>query len=85
MCWQGKVKMRLPLTVMNYTDFYASKEHATNVGCMFRDPKTALNPNWCVPRDGWQAPSLSRSSILLSSHIDTRGNPYKSAGIQVSR
>ncbi len=46
---QGKVKMRLPLTVRNYTDFYASKEHATNVGCMFRDPKTALNPNWCVP------------------------------------
>ena len=40
--------MRLPLTIMNYTDFYASKEHATNVGCMFRDPKPALNPNWCV-------------------------------------
>ena len=42
--------MRLPLTVRNYTDFYASKEHATNVGSMYRDPKAALNPNWCAPR-----------------------------------
>ena len=42
--------MHLPLTIGDYTDFYASKQHATNVGCMFRDPKTALNPNWCALR-----------------------------------
>ena len=29
-----------------YTDFYSSKEHATNVGSMFRDPQHALLPNW---------------------------------------
>jgi fumarylacetoacetase len=38
--------MRLPIRVGNYTDFYSSKEHATNVGSMFRDPKNALLPNW---------------------------------------
>ena len=38
--------MQMPITVRGYTDFYASKEHATNVGAMFRDPKNALLPNW---------------------------------------
>ena len=38
--------MLLPLRIGDYTDFYSSKEHATNVGCMFRDPKNALLPNW---------------------------------------
>ena len=30
----------------DYTDFYSSKEHATNVGTMFRGPENALMPNW---------------------------------------
>lgn len=41
-----KVKMMMPLHVQNYTDFYSSIEHATNVGKMFRDPANALLPNW---------------------------------------
>lgn len=41
-----KVKMMMPVHVPNYTDFYSSIEHATNVGKMFRDPATALLPNW---------------------------------------
>jgi fumarylacetoacetase len=40
------VSMEMPLRVGNYTDFYSSEEHATNVGSMFRDPKNALLPNW---------------------------------------
>lgn len=40
------VQMKLPVQVSNYTDFYSSEEHATNVGSMFRDPKNALLPNW---------------------------------------
>jgi fumarylacetoacetase len=40
------VAMRLPVRIGDYTDFYSSKEHATNVGTMFRDPKNALLPNW---------------------------------------
>lgn len=38
--------MHLPVRVGDYTDFYSSIEHATNVGTMFRDPKNALLPNW---------------------------------------
>lgn len=43
---QIEVGMKMPLTVRNYTDFYSSEEHAFNVGSMFRDPKSALLPNW---------------------------------------
>ena len=38
--------MLLPFAVAGYTDFYSSKEHATNVGVMFRGPDNALMPNW---------------------------------------
>ncbi|MBX2895899.1 MAG: fumarylacetoacetase [Cyclobacteriaceae bacterium] len=41
-----EVQMQLPVQIPNYTDFYSSEEHATNVGSMFRDPKNALLPNW---------------------------------------
>ena len=41
-----KIQMMMPLHVQNYTDFYSSIEHATNVGKMFRDPANALLPNW---------------------------------------
>lgn len=40
------VSMQMPVHVPNYTDFYSSIEHATNVGKMFRDPENALLPNW---------------------------------------
>lgn len=38
--------LRLPLEIAGYTDFYSSREHATNVGKMFRDPQDPLLPNW---------------------------------------
>lgn len=41
-----EVQMKIPILIPNYTDFYSSEEHATNVGTMFRDPKNALLPNW---------------------------------------
>ena len=40
------VTMHLPVQVGDYTDFYSSLEHATNVGSMFRDPDNPLLPNW---------------------------------------
>ena len=43
---QSAVTMRLPAAIGDYTDFYASREHATNCGCLFRDPAAALPPNW---------------------------------------
>ncbi len=40
------VTLHLPFAVSGYTDFYSSKEHATNVGVMFRGKDNALQPNW---------------------------------------
>jgi fumarylacetoacetase len=42
----SQVEMLLPAEIGDYTDFYSSKEHATNVGTMFRGPDKALMPNW---------------------------------------
>ena len=43
---QAQVEMLLPVEIGNYTDFYSSREHATNVGTMLRGKDNALNPNW---------------------------------------
>ena len=43
---QQQATMMVPVKVGDYTDFYSSIEHATNVGSMFRDPDNALLPNW---------------------------------------
>jgi fumarylacetoacetase len=42
----AQAKLHLPIAVAGYTDFYSSKEHATNVGVMFRGRDNALQPNW---------------------------------------
>ena len=39
--------MHLPAAIGDYTDFYLSREHATNCGTMLRGAQNALNPNWC--------------------------------------
>ena len=43
---QSHAQLYLPTKVSNYVDFYSSREHATNVGAMFRDPQNPLLPNW---------------------------------------
>ena len=60
---QSDVKMHLPVDISGYTDFYSSKEHATNVGCMFRDPKNALLPNWSELPVGYNGRA---SSVIVS-------------------
>ncbi len=57
------VEMLLPVEVGDYTDFYSSIEHATNVGKMFRDPENALMPNWRHIPVGYHGRS---SSIVVS-------------------
>src|SRR5690606_22237072 len=57
------VSMQLPVHVPNYTDFYSSIEHATNVGKMFRDPENALLPNWRHIPVGYHGRA---SSIVIS-------------------
>lgn len=58
-----QVKMLMPVHVPNYTDFYSSIEHATNVGAMFRDPDNALLPNWRHLPVGYHGRA---SSIVIS-------------------
>ena len=43
---QSVVVMHLPVKISGYTDFYSSKEHATNIGTLFRDKNNPLLPNW---------------------------------------
>lgn len=60
---QKEVTMHLPVKIGDYTDFYSSIEHATNVGMMFRDPENALLPNWKHIPVGYHGRS---SSIMVS-------------------
>jgi len=59
------VEMQLPVLIGDYTDFYSSREHATNVGKMFRDPENALLPNWLHIPVGYHG----RSSTIVPSGI----------------
>jgi len=59
----AQAKMHLPVHIPGYTDFYSSKEHATNVGLMFRDPKNALLPNWLHIPIGYNGRA---SSVVVS-------------------
>lgn len=58
-----QVKMCMPVQIGDYTDFYSSREHATNVGMMFRDPANALLPNWLWLPVGYHGRA---SSIIIS-------------------
>jgi fumarylacetoacetase len=58
-----KIQMQLPVQIGDYTDFYSSREHATNVGTMFRDPNNALLPNWLWIPVGYHGRA---SSVILS-------------------
>ena len=60
---QSVVTMHLPVKVGDYTDFYSSIEHATNIGTMFRDPDNALLPNWKHLPVGYHGRA---SSIIVS-------------------
>lgn len=61
----NEIEMQLPVSIGDYTDFYSSKEHATNVGTMFRDPEKALLPNWLHIPVGYHG----RSSSIIPSGI----------------
>ncbi|KAB7704062.1 fumarylacetoacetase [Bacillus aerolatus] len=60
---QKEVNMFLPVEIGDYTDFYASKEHATNVGIMFRGKDNALMPNWSHLPVGYHGRA---SSVVVS-------------------
>ncbi len=60
---QADAKMHMPVQVGDYTDFYSSEEHATNVGIMFRGKDNALMPNWKHIPVGYHGRA---SSIIVS-------------------
>ncbi len=60
--------MHMPFAVAEYTDFYASRQHATNVGTMFRGPENALPPNWLHIPIGYNG----RASTVVVSGTDIR-------------
>lgn len=57
------VTLHMPFTVTEFTDFYASKDHATNVGTMFRGRENALPPNWLHIPIGYNGRA---SSVVVS-------------------
>jgi fumarylacetoacetase len=65
---QRDVEMLLPCEIGDYTDFYASREHATNVGTMMRGPDNALQPNWLHLPVGYHG----RASSVVVSGTDLR-------------
>lgn len=58
-----ELQMLMPVFIQDYTDFYSSREHATNVGIMFRGKENALMPNWLHLPVGYHGRS---SSIVVS-------------------
>jgi fumarylacetoacetase len=63
-----QVEMLLPAEIGDYTDFYSSREHASNVGTMFRGPDKALQPNWLHLPVAYHG----RSSSIMPSGTDVR-------------
>ena len=64
----AKARLYLPFLVSEYTDFYASRHHAFNVGSMFRDPANALPPNWLSIPIGYNG----RASSIVVSGTEVR-------------
>ncbi len=63
-----EARLHLPIAVSGYTDFYASKEHASNVGIMFRGKENALQPNWLHMPVGYNG----RASTVVVSGTKVR-------------
>lgn len=61
-------ELHMPFAVSEYTDFYAGKNHAFNVGTMFRGPENALPPNWLHIPIGYNG----RASSVVISGTDVR-------------
>ena len=60
---QQDAELHLPVEIGDYTDFYSSKEHASNVGAMFRDKNNPLLPNWTHLPVGYHGRA---SSVVVS-------------------
>lgn len=59
------VILHLPIQIGEYTDFYSSREHATNLGIIFRGKDNPLQPNWLHLPVGYHGRA---SSVFVSGH-----------------
>lgn len=66
-----EARLHMPMMVSEYTDFYAGKHHATNVGTMFRGAENALPPNWLHIPIGYNGRA---STVVVSGTEITRPN-----------
>ena len=71
---RNDVRMHVPMQIGDYTDFYAGKNHAFNLGCILRDPKNALQPNYTHLPVGYHGRA---SSVVVS------GTPIKRPNGQI--
>ena len=84
---QEDATLHLPIRIGDYTDFYSSIEHATNVGKLFRDPENALLPNWRHLPVGYHGRA---GSIVVSGtdirrpHGQVKPNHYKAPAYEAS-
>lgn len=68
----------LPAKIGDYTDFYSSREHATNVGIMFRGKDNALQPNWLHMPIGYHGRSSSVfPSLAVCNNVGIDGGNDK--------
>lgn len=75
----AEARMHLPAAIGDYADFYCSREHATNVGVMFRGEQQPLQPNWLHLPVGYHG----RASSVVVSGTDVRrpwGQVQQAAG-----
>jgi len=82
------VAMQLPAQIGDYTDFYSSREHATNVGIMFRGKDNALMPNWLHLPVGYHGRASSvvvSGTPIIRPHGQTKADDAEAPSFGPSR
>jgi fumarylacetoacetase len=77
----ANVRLHLPIAVAGYTDFYSSKEHATNVGVMFRGKDNALQPNWHYMPIGYNG--RASTVVVSGTKVKRPHGQLKSPNVEV--
>jgi len=76
---QSRAQLHMPFDVCEFTDFYSSRNHATNVGTMLRGPENALSPNWLHMPIGYNGRASSvvvSGTDVLRPHGQVKGANY---------
>jgi fumarylacetoacetase len=74
----GEVRLHMPFAVADYVDFYASRNHAENVGRIFRPGQPPLHPNWVHMPVGYHG--RSASLVVSGTPVARPGGQRKEPG-----